>query len=450
MADTSIYANYLRPVKSVADYDADYQRKQANAFTLEKAGLESNALRQAAADDQATRQAYMGGGDLNAVLHRLTGGGQYKAAQALQKQIADQNKATADVGKVKADTAKTEMEIRAKRIDTVGAAMGYLKQNPTLENAKMLNDWMIQQGLSTAEQGAKDWADIQANPDKIAQFADLGFRAALSAKDQLPKLQNVNAGGYMLNQAVDPLTGKATETGRDMVTENEAQRLARERQAADAAAGRAVTIRGQNMTDARARDANEQSLSKPFEVTGADGKPMLVQQDKQGNIRPVQGYSPKDANKPMTDAQAKALLFGSRMTAANKILDDLADKGTSVSVPGSRMGFGVGATINVLQPAQQQMLDQSKRDFINATLRRESGAVISESEFNNAEKQYFPQVGDSVAVKAQKKSNREIAMRGILAEVPKEHQGKIKDVLGSSKVDKKDLFNQADAIIGGK
>lgn len=122
--------------------------------------------------------------------------------------------------------------------------------------------------------------------------------------------------------------------------------------------------------------------------------------------------------KPLTDAQAKAALFGTRMQEANKIFDNLAKEGTTTSIPGSRAGLGIGATINAISPESQQMLDQAKRDFINAVLRRESGAVISDSEFANAERQYFPQIGDSKAVIAQKKKNREVAQRGVMVEVP--------------------------------
>ena len=65
------------------------------------------------------------------------------------------------------------------------------------------------------------------------------------------------------------------------------------------------------------------------------------------------------------------------------------------------------------------MLDQAKRDFTNAVLRRESGAAIAQSEFDSADKQYFPQIGDSDKVIAQKARARQIAIQGVLAEVPK-------------------------------
>ena len=51
---------------------------------------------------------------------------------------------------------------------------------------------------------------------------------------------------------------------------------------------------------------------------------------------------------------------------------------------------------------------QSARNFINAKLRRESGAVIAESEFVEARQQYLPQPGDSDKVLADKKANRDL------------------------------------------
>jgi hypothetical protein len=38
-----------------------------------------------------------------------------------------------------------------------------------------------------------------------------------------------------------------------------------------------------------------------------------------------------------------------------------------------------------------QSQKQAEQNFINAILRKESGAAISPSEYKNAEKQYFPQ-----------------------------------------------------------
>jgi hypothetical protein len=128
--------------------------------------------------------------------------------------------------------------------------------------------------------------------------------------------------------------------------------------------------------------------------------------------------------KPMTEAQGKAMLFGSRMQAANEILAGLEGKGVMTpsltkmaveEVPLVGGALGMAANVMVASPEQQQV-EQAQRDFVNAVLRRESGAVIADSEFKNAAKQYFPQPGDDKNTREQKRKNRELAIRGILTE----------------------------------
>ena len=60
---------------------------------------------------------------------------------------------------------------------------------------------------------------------------------------------------------------------------------------------------------------------------------------------------------------------------------------------------------------------------INAVLRRESGAVISPSEFANANKQYFVQPNDKPGNIAQKARNRQLAIEGVLNGVPVNKRG---------------------------
>lgn len=139
---------------------------------------------------------------------------------------------------------------------------------------------------------------------------------------------------------------------------------------------------------------------------------------------PADPTSKPAGGKPLNEGQSKALLFGARMQASNEILEDLQKQGRTLSTPGAQ-SYGA---VNALNSTQGQLLDQAKRDFVNAVLRRESGAVISDAEFANAEKQYFPQFGESEKVIEQKRKNRELATRGILAEVPdaETHLGRVR------------------------
>jgi len=136
--------------------------------------------------------------------------------------------------------------------------------------------------------------------------------------------------------------------------------------------------------------------------------------------------------KPMTDSQSKANLFGTRALEAEKAIQSMSGKADRpgwikrtaestvglVPFAGDKLADVAGSTLNWTQSDAQQQVEQAQRDFINAVMRRESGAVIGPAEFVNANKQYFPQVGDSEAVLAQKARNRKTAIEGVLAEVP--------------------------------
>lgn len=112
----------------------------------------------------------------------------------------------------------------------------------------------------------------------------------------------------------------------------------------------------------------------------------------------------------LTDEQAKAGGFADRASEGDAILGDpkVMDAGMSywqhvkASTPG-----GVG---NYMVTDEYQKYDQAARNFINAQLRRDSGAAISEGEWDNARKQYLPQPGDSKSVLSQKANNRQTAI----------------------------------------
>ena len=151
-----------------------------------------------------------------------------------------------------------------------------------------------------------------------------------------------------------------------------------------------------------------------------------------GALEAIPGGPADKSQAPLNDVQSKALQFGSRMQESSNNLTRLASQG--VDQPGlikrAADSVGLGAAANWTQSPEQQQVEQSQRDFINAVLRRESGAAISDGEFANARQQYFPQPGDSPQVIDQKLKNRAIATAGIKAEVPNSEQ-RIGQVLGA-------------------
>ena len=118
-----------------------------------------------------------------------------------------------------------------------------------------------------------------------------------------------------------------------------------------------------------------------------------------------------DAPPKLTVDAAKNAGFYNRTIESNKILNDLETQGTNFAQKNlESVPLGAG---NYLRTPEYQKFDQAKRDFVNAILRRESGAVISDQEFANAEVQYFPVPGDSQEVIAQKRRNRKTAIEGL-------------------------------------
>ncbi len=111
--------------------------------------------------------------------------------------------------------------------------------------------------------------------------------------------------------------------------------------------------------------------------------------------------------------KALAATYGRRMEEADRIMADLSTKGFDRSSAMSGIGSKLPGAVQSSEIKQQ---GQAERNFVNAVLRRESGAAISPTEFASAEEQYFDRVGDSQEVKDQKAQNRAQAIAGLKAE----------------------------------
>jgi len=94
---------------------------------------------------------------------------------------------------------------------------------------------------------------------------------------------------------------------------------------------------------------------------------------------------------------------------------------------------------------------QAEENFINAILRRESGAAISDAEYERAASQYFPQAGDTQEVLNQKRQNREAVLQNLVSSAGRAYQTSNDFLdLGSSQDDPLQLFsNEAQTSLKG-
>lgn len=164
----------------------------------------------------------------------------------------------------------------------------------------------------------------------------------------------------------------------------------------------------------------ELTLEEAVKMKGSGaGVQMLGMQDNQAVLlnpktreittQPLPGRGPMFA-KNATEGQTNSALFGERASQADQQLNDL----TSSGVNPASLKTGINKFLpNFMQSGNTQQLEQIKRNFVSAVLRKESGAAISPKEMSEADKQYFPQAGDKPEVLQQKQVNRQTAIEGL-------------------------------------
>lgn len=237
--------------------------------------------------------------------------------------------------------------------------------------------------------------------------ADVGrSQAAVAGKP----LFDAQASGTVLDQ----FSGALNESGglaRSNIAENQAQ----------AAHARAQADKARKEMDAGVKSGQIQVVT--------DGAGNITLLDKAtGVAKPAIGADGQPLHGKggaLNEGQSNALGFANRMSAAADILGKLAESGVSqpsmlkraagaVPVVGDALAMGA----NAFASDKQQQVEQAQRDFINAVLRRESGAAISQGEFANAAQQYFVQPNDKPGVKKQKREAVQRAIQSMLAAVP--------------------------------
>jgi|9_EtaG_2_1085328.scaffolds.fasta_scaffold06542_2 hypothetical protein len=124
---------------------------------------------------------------------------------------------------------------------------------------------------------------------------------------------------------------------------------------------------------------------------------------------------------PYTDAQNRAAGFAYRMVQANDIINGIEDSGFNpvnlrdFTLENFPLVGGSFITRFMMQPKYKQY-GTAKVDFSTAQLRRETGAVINDSEIVWINQTYFPQVGDDEATLKIKEKNRGNAIAAMKSE----------------------------------
>jgi len=132
----------------------------------------------------------------------------------------------------------------------------------------------------------------------------------------------------------------------------------------------------------------------------------------------VEAQTANEKNKPasgapgaapkMTEVQSNAFQFADVMGATNKLLGEIEGGGYDPAELDTKNVWSSVAP-RIAQNPQFRSYQDTKRTWIAAALRKESGAAISENEYKQKDTQYFPQIGDTPEEKQKKATLRQIA-----------------------------------------
>lgn len=176
------------------------------------------------------------------------------------------------------------------------------------------------------------------------------------------------------------------------------------------------------MTAAQSPYATPEQKAAAVRATDPDGSKAAALQLTQAKIAETNASAAKLRNEAsgaggpkLTEGQSKDLQYYSRGNAANRELasNGAALTGTLDSFIRSIPVIGQSAVGNSLVSNDRQLAEQSGSEFVNAILRKDSGAALTPDEVANYGKTYLPQSGDGEPVLKQKQEARTRAMQGI-------------------------------------
>lgn len=264
--DTSIFSQIRQPeAPNLLGQYAQFQQLQAQQDQNRLAQLAFQDRERQQADQMRLRGIYAANPDGGAGLENALLRGGF-ADQALKFGTDRRANAKSD-----ADTQATQIATATKKLEAVGQGLGFLKDNPSIENAQALIATWQQAGLMTPEEAQQKLVEFgrDPTPQGVQRLALMGYQGALSAKDQLAQYTTQNNGATTSILATNPVTGQVRTASTTANTVSPDAQLQSQTSTANN-----IRTTGAMIENAKAtRDAakissgvkNEQDLRKEFE-----------------------------------------------------------------------------------------------------------------------------------------------------------------------------------------
>jgi hypothetical protein len=454
-------------VSQIQNYQNQNALAQYQLATAQREQESVNAL------NQAYAKAYnpqTGEVDINTLRQTLSTGGFGSKLPGLEKTFGELQKQKLETEKLKGEVTAQPTKLEAERSNLIDAKLKqsrsfldtinpldpkapdqYLAWHQANHSDPILGPALAARGVTPEQSMARIQQAIQTGPQAFADLINqskLGTEKFMELNKPSTFAQDTGVGGRLMTRpglggAATVVPGSEFTKGMTFADKNAAARLAFDqgkfawekanpgfelKEAEDGsivgvnkrtlqafpvtvggAAPAAAPVAGAGMPGARLPAAPVQAIP---------GMTSVLDQQAPATA-PVVGTPLRGKGTAMTESQSNATAYGMRMKEANAILEDLSKKGVlkgavieGTPLIGGALGQALPSVLGGTSAAQQQV-NQAKSNFITAVLRKESGAVISDSEFDREDKKYFPQINDNAAVIKQKENARKLAIKAI-------------------------------------
>lgn len=235
----------------------------------------------------------------------------------------------------------------------------------------------------------------QSYHDQVDQLNKLQTAAATASKDAADAATKAKEDYY--TQVQKPKDDILVDAAKNSATPEQiaAIKAAPDLESAVAAAGSSLQTATGELGDFLATNKYLASIGQP-QMT-------LTEYENQVDSRKAAIAAAGRADKPATQTQITYGNYAPRLETADATILSLTPDISKIPTASFLLSQRLPSW---LQGSTLQTYNQAKTNFVNAVLRQESGAAISDSERASYDAQYFPQPGDSTEVIAQKAQNR--------------------------------------------
>jgi|TARA_R110002050_G_scaffold18924_6_gene54831 hypothetical protein len=158
-----------------------------------------------------------------------------------------------------------------------------------------------------------------------------------------------------------------------------------------------------------------------------DNNPLVVEESKTLPLRENTRSLGQSRKSPFGESQSRAAGFTGRMIFSNSRMDDLEESGFNpvnmIDVAKDNLPLVPEFVERMLMSTKYQLYNTNKINFSTAQLRRETGAVINDSEIVWINETYFPQLGEPQEVHDLKRLARKEAIKAMETEAGSAYEG---------------------------